>query len=97
MLNDKIEIEIYNRKFTVEMEGLSPLEVGAIARLVDERMREIAKESKIVDSSKLAILTAMEIAAEYQKLKSRMEDFDKIEGDKVASMIIDLEKNVNAE
>lgn len=92
MLNDKLDVEIYGRKLTIEMEGLNQLEVNALAVLVDERMREIAKESKIVDSSKLAILTALEIAAELQKLKSRVEDFNVVEGKQVDRMLLSLEK-----
>jgi len=60
-------------------------------------MREIGRESKIVDSSKLAILTAIEIAADLQKLKARMEDLDKFEGQKVDGMIVDLEKTVESD
>lgn len=92
MLNDKLDVDIYGRKLTIEMEGLNQLEVNALAVMVDERMREIAKESKIVDSSKLAILTALEIAAELQKLKSRVEDFNVVEGKQVDRMLISLEK-----
>ena len=97
MLNDKVDIEIYGRTLTVEMEGFNQLEVNALANKVDERMRQIAKESQVVDSSKLAILTALEIAAEYERLKNRMADFDKIEGGKVDGMILDLEKSVESE
>ncbi len=92
MLNDKLDVDIYGRKLTIEMEGLNQLEVNALAVMVDERMREIARESKIVDSSKLAILTALEIAAELQKLKSRVEDFNVVEGKQVDRMLLSLEK-----
>lgn len=92
MINDKVDVEIYGRKMTIEMEGLSVLEVNALANKVDERMRQIAKESKIVDSSKLAILTALEIAAEHEKLRSRLEDLDKSEERHLDGMIVALEK-----
>ena len=97
MLNDKVDIEIYGRKLTVEMEGFSQLELHALAKKVDERMREIAQESKVVDSSKLAILTALEITAEFERLKNKMENFDKVEGKKVDGMILALEKSVESE
>ena len=66
MLNDKIDIEVCGRKLTVEMEGLTQLEVLSLAREVSERMQDIARESKMVDTQKLAILTAMELAADVQ-------------------------------
>ena len=79
MISDKVDVEIYGRKLTIEMEGLNQLEINSLAQLVDQRMRQIAEEQKIVDSSKLAILTALEVAAELQRLKSKMEDFDAVE------------------
>ena len=94
MIHDKTDVEIYGRKLTIELEGLSQLEVSSIASTVDERMREIAKDSKVVDTSKLAILTALEIASELQRLKSRMEDFDRIEERRIEGMIVALEKSV---
>ena len=97
MLNDKVEIEVYGRKFIVEMEGLSQLEISALANRVDTLMHEIAKETKIVDSSKLAILTAIEISGELQRLSQRVEDLDKAEGRQVDGMILDLEKTIETE
>lgn len=91
-MNDKVTVEIFGRRLTIEMEGLSQLEVNALAQMVDERMREVAASSKIVDSSKLAILTALDIAAELQRMKSRMEDFDRVEESKVDRMLVALEK-----
>jgi cell division protein ZapA (FtsZ GTPase activity inhibitor) len=92
MINDKIDVEIYGRKLTVEMEGLTQLEAHALARLVSERMAEIATESKIVDSSKLAILTALELAAEKEKLREQLENLRNIEERKIDGMILELEK-----
>jgi cell division protein ZapA (FtsZ GTPase activity inhibitor) len=92
MLNDKVEIEIYGRKLTVEMEGLTQLEVHSLASMVSDRMNDIAKESKIVDSSKLAILTAMEMAAENQRLKTQLEDLALVEERKLDAMTVSLQK-----
>lgn len=92
MSNDKVDVEIYGRKMTIEMEGLSELEVNALANKVDERMRQIAKESKIVDSSKLAILTALEVAAEHEKLRARLEGLGEAEERHLDGMIVALEK-----
>lgn len=92
MLNEKVDVVIDRRKFTIEMEGLSQLEISSIAQLVNDRMEQIKEEQKVIDSSKLAIMTALEIAAELQKLKSKMEDFDAVEQKKVDKMTISLEK-----
>lgn len=69
-MNDKVDIEIFRRRLTVDMEGLTPMEISAIAQKVDERMREISEQnSKIADSSKLAILSALHFAAELQQVR----------------------------
>ena len=97
MISDKVDVEIYGRKLTIEMEGLNQLEINSLANLVDERMREISKDAKIVDSSKLAIMAALDIAADLHRLKSKTEDFDHIEERKVDRMIVSLQKSLDAE
>ena len=89
---EKTDVEIYGRKFTLELEGLNQLEINAVAQLVDERMRLLAGENRTADTGKLGILTALEIAAELQRMKSRMQDFDRVEEKAVDRMILELEK-----
>jgi cell division protein ZapA (FtsZ GTPase activity inhibitor) len=69
-MNEKVEIEIFRRRLTIEMEGLTPMEINALAQKVSDKMGEVAENNKkIADSSKLAILTALEFAAENYRLK----------------------------
>lgn len=64
-MNQKVDIEVFKRRLTVVMEGLNPLEISALAQKVHERMTKVsAQHGDLIDSSKLAILTAMEFAAE---------------------------------
>jgi cell division protein ZapA (FtsZ GTPase activity inhibitor) len=67
-MNDKVDIEIYKRKITVEIEGLTPIEINALARKVDERMQEISALTGVIDSSKLGILTALHFAADQARI-----------------------------
>ena len=92
MVNDKVDIVVRGRKLTVEMEGLSQLEVNSLANLVDERMRQIEKDTKTADSSKLAIMTALDFAAELEKLRSKLADYERLEERKIDGMIVSLEK-----
>ena len=95
---DKIDISIFKRRFSnVSLEGLSALETSGCAQLVDERMRKIADESSIADSSKLAILAALEIAAELQRTKNQLESLNPVDDKRVDSMIVKLEKAVEVE
>lgn len=69
-MNEKVDIEIFRRRLTVEMEGLTPLEIDALARKVHEHMTEIgARYKEIADSSKLAILATLHLAAELEQTR----------------------------
>jgi cell division protein ZapA len=54
--------------------------VNRLAQFVEERMKEIKEESKVVDSYKLAVMAAMNIADELFRVKdakgSHSEAFD---------------------
>ncbi len=67
-MNEKIDIEIFRRKLTVGIEGLTPIEINALARTVEARMEQIFKENPLIaDSSKIAILAALSFAMENFK------------------------------
>lgn len=66
---DKITLRIYNREYTLSGEEWDPLYIAALADYVDKKMNEIANTSHIVDTSKVAVLAALNIANELFKLK----------------------------
>ncbi len=69
-MNEKVDIEIARRRLTIEMEGLTPLQIMELARQVQDRIDQAsAHNPKIVDTQKLAILAALEMAAELHQLK----------------------------
>ena len=69
-MNEKVDIEIARRRLTVEMEGLTPMQISSLAQRVTDKMAEIsAHNNKIADSSKLAILTALAFAEELLRIK----------------------------
>lgn len=73
-MNEKVDIEIFRRKLVVEMEGFNPLEINELAQRVHEKMTEIHnRNERIADSSKLAIMTALEFAAELHTAKEAHE------------------------
>lgn len=70
-MNEKVEVQIGPRRLTVEMEGLTPLEINGLAEKVGERLREVQGANKgVADSSKLALLVALTFAAELEKEKA---------------------------
>lgn len=73
-MNEKVDVEVFKRRLTLEMDGHTPLEISQFASQVSEKMREIsARHKTIVDSSKLAILTAIEFAAELSKSQAQQD------------------------
>ena len=69
-MNEKVEIEIAKRRLLVEIEGLTPFEINALANKVNEKLEEIqAAYPKVADTQKLAIYTALYLAADLYKLE----------------------------
>jgi len=63
-----IEIEIFDQRYPLRLK--TPAEHDEILKLakeVDRRMREIATQTRTVDSLKVAILTALHLAQEKQE------------------------------
>ncbi len=59
-------VEIFGRRFELRATDASE-RIEELARYVDRRMRELAEVSPHVDTSKLAVLTALNIADELFK------------------------------
>jgi cell division protein ZapA (FtsZ GTPase activity inhibitor) len=64
-VNEKVEVQIGARRLVVEMEGLTPIEINALAQKVTERLLELQGQNRTVaDTSKIALLVALSFAAE---------------------------------
>ena len=94
MINEKVEIDVYGRKLNIEIEGLTQLEIHSLAQELTDKMEKIAKESEIVDSSKLAILTALETLAEMARLRSQQEVHRNAQERAMDHMILQLESSL---
>ena len=73
---NKLEVEIYNKTYTI-IGDETEQHVKLVASLVDQKMNEIHHHNKHLDSSKLAVLTAVNTMNDYLKLK---EDYAKLLG-----------------
>ncbi len=61
---NKIEVEIFNQKFTLFSEVEGEKELRKLADFVDKRMRDIYQTTKLSSALKIAILTALNLADE---------------------------------
>lgn len=69
--NDKkrITVDIYNKAYTIV--GTEPeSQVQLVASLVDQKMREISSTNKQLDTTRLAVLTAVNTMNDYIKLQN---------------------------
>jgi len=66
-----IKVEIYDQSYVMKGE-LDRDYVQALARMVDAKMRSIATRTRTVDTLRVAVLAAMNIADECQQLRSKM-------------------------
>jgi cell division protein ZapA len=64
-----VHVEIFGQTYAVRA-GADPAYVEQLARYVDEQMREVSRGSGAVDSVRIAVLAALNIADEYFRAKA---------------------------
>ena len=74
--NGSVRVEIYDQ--TYQLRGSDPEYIKQLAAFVDTKMRLIAQQASTVDSLRVAVLAALNIADEYLMLKRK---FDAIDSD----------------
>lgn len=67
-MNEKVEVQIGNRRLVVEMEGWTPMEINALSQKVSERLIQMQSHNTgVADTSKIALLAALSFAAELDR------------------------------
>lgn len=69
---DGVRVVIYDQEYRMRGE-LDPEYIRKLAAFLDGRMRSIAVRTGTVDSLRVAVLAALNIADEYHQLKSRFD------------------------
>ena len=67
-----VQVEIYDQLYNLR--GSDPEYIGRLAQFVDERMRSVASQAATVDSLRVAVLAALNIADEYHALKRKYDE-----------------------
>ena len=73
---DSIRVEIYDQGYTLR--GTDPDYIVKLAEYVDLKMRAVAEKTSTVDSLRVAVLAALNIADEYQLLKKKYWEKEKL-------------------
>lgn len=71
-----IRIEIYNQTYSIRSIDGDSEYIMRLAEYVDGKMREISSKTLTVDSLKVAILAALQVADEFHRLKNLHEKAD---------------------
>jgi cell division protein ZapA len=67
--NTSVRVDIYDQSY--HLRGTDPDYIQQLAEYVDTKMRLISQHASTVDSLKVAVLAALNIADEYQMLKRK--------------------------
>lgn len=70
---NRVTVNIYGKTYTVR--GNAPAEwIAKVANYVDQKMRDIAGRHVYLDTTKIAVLAALNLADEYFRLKKEYEE-----------------------
>ena len=75
MMGQPVDVVIMGQVFSVTSED-GEEHIRRVASYVDEKMREIAAGGKVVSSFTAAVLAALNIASECQKLQQKFAEID---------------------
>ncbi|HSA91496.1 MAG TPA: cell division protein ZapA [Terriglobales bacterium] len=67
-----VQVEIYDQLYNLR--GSDPEYITRLAQFVDERMRSVASQAATVDSLRVAVLAALNIADEYHALQRKYDE-----------------------
>jgi len=68
-----MKIEIYDQMYNVNSDGENEEHLRELAAYVDGKMREVAEATRMVDTVKVAVLAALNIADEMFAYRARQE------------------------
>jgi cell division protein ZapA len=69
--SSSVRVEIFDQGYNLR--GTDPEYILKLAEYVDSKMRAVAEQTHTVDSARLAVLAALNIADEYHLLKRKAE------------------------
>ena len=69
--NQSVRVEIFDQAYNLR--GSDPEYIMKLAEYVDSKMRAVADQTHTVDTARLAVLAALNIADEYHLLKRKVD------------------------
>ncbi|HXR98741.1 MAG TPA: cell division protein ZapA [Terriglobales bacterium] len=69
------KVEIYDQHYSLGGDGDADY-VRKLAERVDATMRQVARETRVVDSVRVAVLAAIHLADENERLRAQIEEIE---------------------
>lgn len=69
---NSLSVDIFGQQYQIT--GASSTHIKQVSNLVDDKMRQIATRNSKLDTTRLAVLAACNIADEYLELKQKYEE-----------------------
>ena len=85
-----VHVEIFGQSYAVRA-GTDPGYVERLAAYVDGQMQEISRQSGAVDSVRVAVLAALNIADECLRLRGQVEETEKAARARADKMVRELQ------
>ena len=88
-----VPVEIYGQSYNLQGEGDASYITG-LAAFVDRKMREVSDQTATVDSLKVAILAALNIADEHFQLQTAEGEHHRTVAERLGRLVALIDKNV---
>ncbi len=95
-IENGIRVEIYDQEYHLRGD-LDAQYIQQLAKFLDEKMRAIASRTHTVDSLRVAVLSAMNIADEYHQLKAKYDGLARQVDEKVGECSAALDRLLKME
>lgn len=89
-----IPVEIYGQTYNLRGDGDSSY-LTDLAAFVDRKMREVSDHTATVDSLRVAILAALNIADEHFQLRTAEEENHRIVSDRLGRLVEILDRDLS--
>ncbi len=87
---NKVVVEILGETYPVTSD-VDPAHIERVAKMVDQRMQEMAFSSRSKARDRIAILTALSFASELLDKSGNLDQIEQVSADRLDSMLTRLE------
>ena len=93
---NKMQVKILGSVYDLEVEGSDELFIHSVARYLEKKMEKIQEDTNIVDTQKIAIFAALNIADELLRIKDSKENISGVLDKKADELIKVLDTSLSA-